>query len=335
MSTAEQADVAEHLMETVQENDEEAFSATFAPDVDPEFVAMLWTNLGLIDLSLVEEMSDGTWRVHWKVPGEQGVATHLIAADVQCDSSGCLIAGLGQSGTSPEPIWLVEPISIQHTAYVALVGGGDLAGWQVPAGEASAFLMASPTDELVQQASTQVVEVPGSTEAFEKVMGASALDFADAGAITWVANSGGDEDTVSGAPPRVVINPDATQDADETSRNLLLVHELTHAATSWLGHPADGQLWVSEGLAEHMMLQSSDAATQASNQVLLDHCPLSDAPPADADFADPSKNEFAYAWSAAAINMLLAERDTGHSLQYLWITAGEQPELTGPLADCG
>lgn len=105
----------------------------------------------------------------------------------------------------------------------------------------------------------------------------------------------------------------------------MLLHEQVHAATGWLGAPAPGQLWVSEGLAEAVMLDAAPELQARSAELLASGCPLATAPPADADFSDPLAHELAYAHSAALVTALLEQIDGISQIEDLWTQPGALP----------
>lgn len=329
------ATTAGHILAALSAADEAAFDRVFATSADAARVGLWWDNLRQIELLSIVDGAGGSWQIGWRVPGEQGVTTNLIVPQWQCDAQQCLLGDIEQRPDSPAPIWLTEAISVEQDEAVTLIGGGDLDSWRQAAEQSAEFVRSTEAAGLIRPSSRQVIEVPGNSQAFEQVMAASAFDFIGTGAITWTADSGGPGPTGQPAPARIVINPDATSDAGTESRYLLLVHEQTHAATNWLGHPAAGQLWVSEGLAEWVMLQASPQAQQGSTQTLIDACPAASTPPADADFTDPDDLELAYAWSAAALDRLITGRDAASTISTLWQTPGAQPDLESPLVACG
>lgn len=306
---AASAPVAAILLETVATADRVRFEGLFARDADPQRVEVLWSNLGRIELVGIEPGPDGPWRVSWRVPGEAGIATHLVAPAWSCRPEGCRLTDLGQHPGAPAPIWLTGAISVHEAGRTAVIGPDDARLWLIPAARAARETGAATPAGLLRPALLQVVEVPQDRHAFEQVMAAPAMGFRGTGAITWTLDSVQPGDPAEPATTRIVINPDATKGLDEQARFLLLVHEQGHAATSWLGPPASGRGWVSEGFAEWFMLQRSAVEQNRSAAILRASCPLPAIPPADADFADPRAQPLAYAWSAAAIDQIMAQDD--------------------------
>lgn len=328
---------ASGIIDALNTDDQTSFTHLFARSASPERVQGLWANLIAIRLLSITAQPDGSWQTAWQLPGEQGIATHLVEPRWLCDAGGCLLEDIGPRSGSPAPIWLGEAIGVRQTAGVTLVGAGDLTQWADPAERAAEFVGDQQVAGLIRPADTQVIEVPADSRDFEQVMGASIFDFADTGALTWIADSGGTAPQGETAPARIVVNPVVTEQANADSRYLLLVHEQTHAATSWLGHPASGRLWLSEGLAEWMMLQASPEAQQRSDQALTDACPLTPVPPADADFSDPAKADLAYAWSAAAVGRLIDRPAAASVIGTLWNspdTPDADLELGSPPVGC-
>lgn len=326
---------ASSVLAALQADDQNAFVSLFAADADRERVALLWQNFSQIEVKTITDRDGDGWQIGWRVPGEDGLATHLVAPRWQCDVRDCLLEDIVQRPGSPAPIWLIEAVTIHRAGPVTLIGGGDLDGWTSIAERSADFVVKSQASQLIRPDETLVIEVPAGPSSFAQVMDATVFDFVGTGAITWIADSGGSAPNEEAAPARIVINPEAAEAASTVARYLLLVHEQTHAATiNWLGYPAAGQLWVSEGLAEAVMLQASPESQQHSKTTLADVCEFFEPPPSDSDFTDSVRADVAYAWSAAAVTELLADPDATAVISRLWTESGSQPDVDSSQVWC-
>ncbi len=325
--------VAGQLDAAVRTADRSGFEALFDQTAQADRVTMLWRNLELVEVVGITPAADGAWRVDWRVRGEAGLASEFVQPQWRCQTRTCLLTDLTQRPGWPAPIWVAEAIRIQQAGPITLVGAGDAAGWQ-SATVAAAQALAASDAPLLGSITGQVIEIPGSTAAFEQLVAAPAVDFRDTGAITWRAATALEPDEPGHPAVRIVLNPDTTADLADDARRLLLLHELAHAATDELGAPASGQRWVSEGLAEFVMLQDSPEQSQNSRQLLTASCPVTGTPPSDGEFADLAIQPFVYAWSAWAVEQVIASRpDPAVELETLWHTPGARPNLD-PSALC-
>lgn len=333
---ADAAQQAGAFAAAVDEGDRARFETLFGRDADPRRVEMLWANLRQVELADVEPGPARSWRIGWRVPGELGLATHLVAPQWRCGVTGCRLTDIVQHLGAPAPIWLTGPISVHRAEQVAVIGGPDAESWLSWSQRAAAQVGGPAPAGLIRAAPLQVVEVPQDEHAFEQVIAAPAIDFRGTGAITWVADSGRAGDSAAPSATRIVINPGATAGLSDQSRFLLLLHEQAHAATAWLRPAAIGRRWVSEGFAEWLMLQHSADEQERSAAVLAASCPVPTTPPADDDFADPAAQPVAYAWSAAAIDQVItAAPDPRAAIVELWQGADTQ-QLIAPVVDsCG
>lgn len=318
---------ADDLLAAIHSGDRAAFEASFAPRADAERVDTLWTNLRQFEIETLTPASSQSWRVVWRLPVEDAAASHLVAPELDCGWRRCRLVDIGQQPGSPTPIWLTGPVSVQREGQVAVISGIGGADWLADAVVASGHLVQTGAGGLLRPAALQVVEVPADATAFEQVLAQPILQYRAAGAITWVADSGGESPSGRPAAVRIVIQPASTQGLTVQQRQGLLLHEQVHAATAWLGAPAPGRQWVSEGLAEWVRSQHDpDLALGATG---LEPAGCAWIAPADEEFAgaDPLP---AYQRSAAAVAAIMGRPDAAEVLVGLWRDAG--PPV---LMDCG
>lgn len=311
------------IVQALTSGDKVGFTSQFSTEADQQRVQLLWTNLQYIELLSLSANSADSWQVGWRVPGESGVATNLIAAKWHCSPVACRLTDLQQHPGSPTPIWLTGTIQTYQVGQTVLIGAPGVQRWAEAAQQSADQLPGLTTDlaGLLRSPEVQVIELPADKTGFEQLLAAPATDFAGTGAITWAADSGGATELSASAPTRIVLNPDATADLDEQARLLLLLHERVHAATAWLGPPAAGQLWVSEGLAEQVMARAWSAQPLGNQQSLGHPC----SPPADADFTNRATWQCAYAWAADTVGQIVATDP--EQVIWLWQHSGAQPQL--------
>lgn len=317
------------LLAAIQTDDRAGFEAAFASDADERRISLLWDNLRELDvIALTPTAQEQAWQVVWRVPGESGVASHQVSPRWSCGALRCELADIVQQPGMPAPIWLTGPISVHRAGAVAVIGGPDADQWLSPAARAAEQLSQTPSAvALLRPGALQVIEVPADADAFAQVLAQPALEFRGAGAITWTASSGGEVPTSEQVTSRIVVNPDATAGLTDGQRQSLMLHEQTHAATSWLAAPAAGRQWVSEGLAEwvrlrHPVADDSHPAAQPGGCV-------TGSVPADADFQGLGDTTDAYRWSEAAIGQIMSRPDATAVVQRLWRDPAEPlPALT-------
>lgn len=313
----------ERLNTAVITGDRAAFTELFTPETDTERVETLWHNLGQLGSASFSAASSGTWQVDWAVPGETLTSTHQLRPVWQCNWYSCQLRELGQQPGAPTPIWLTTRLEVHSLGPVTVLGPSEAQPWLTAAQQAWTALQTSAPDWLLPDAQAVVLELPADRAGFEQVLAAPAIDFATIGAITWR----------QGQASHIVLNPDATAALTAEQRRLLVAHELVHVANAELGVPAAGQLWVSEGLAEALSLPLSADEQQRSAGVLAVGCPLSAEPPPDEAFTDPTRQRFAYAWSAAAVDELLATDDAQTTITLWWHQPGQRP-ANAPAGPC-
>lgn len=326
------ADPAAQLLTAIQSHDQASFHAAFAARADPQRVATLWANLSQIEVLAVAPDPATGWWFDWRVPGEPGLVSHLAQPELDCQQQHCRLIDLHQYPAKPAPIWITGPITVHRAERVAVIGGGPAASWLAPAVTAASQIQATAPADLLRPSELTVVEVPADLTALEQVSAQTGFELAGAAGFEWQPGRAGRPDQ-SPTASRIVVNPASTSELSEQARAAVLVHEFSHAATRWLGQPVPANTWVAEGLAEWVSEQHSAASRQANTARLAQQCPATVPPPA-ADFSsvDPTALATAYAWSAAAVDQLLAQADGQATITRLW----HDPQATVELAvACG
>jgi len=333
----EAARLADALTSAISSGDRVGFDEVFDSSVPAERLDEIWGNVIQFAQVRFTVSSEESWRVDWKVTDERSVAHNVVDAPLVCVRGSCLLGDLGQSSGRPTPVWLVEAITVQRVGRVTVVGGQAADAWLASSSAAMEAVASAEPSSLLRPSTTQVVEVPGSTDAFEQVMAATAFDFRGTGAVTWKLDGGVTEDTgEEDSAIHIVVNPDSTGDLTEDGRRVLLTHEGVHAATGWLGATVAGRTWVSEGLAEAIALPQAADEQERSLERLRAACPEPPGPPSDEAFTDPEQLDYAYAWSGWAVGRLLADDPSGAIVEALWRdSATVVPASVDASAACG
>jgi hypothetical protein len=125
-----------------------------------------------------------------------------------------------------------------------------------------------------------VVQVPGTRQLFEQVLGAEPGSYAQIAAVTTT-----DRRDPGSTALTIVINPAAAARLDALGLGVLLAHEGTHVAT----HSIDSRapLWAVEGFADYVAYQAYPQAQQPALRPLLTDVRRSGPPeklPTDAEF---------------------------------------------------
>lgn len=304
--------------------DRDAFTGLFDAGTPPQRIETLWRNMGqLTGLEAIGETAD-SWRIDWRLAGQAAASTHQVRSVWQCSWQRCRLADVVQQPGSPTPVWLTGQITVASAGQVTVLGAADASQWLAAATGALDAISGGATAGLLGEHDPYVIELPADRAGFEQVLAAPASQFATIGAITWQ----------QGANSHIVVNPQTAGGLDDEQRRLLLAHELVHLRTVHLGHPASGQLWVSEGLAEALALPSSPTEQARSLAVLRAGCPLDATPPPDDAFSDPARQQFAYAWSAAMVAELLRTEQSQQTITALWQGSGELPPVGPPVEVC-
>jgi hypothetical protein len=195
---------------------------------------------------------DGTWtasvELTWRFGGYD---EHPVREEVDMGfatrDQGAVITAIG-GGSARSPLWLTGPVE------VAARGGVLTLGPDAPAVDHYARL-ARRAVPVVRRVVTGwkgplVVEVPRSESQLDAVLGTSAGTYSGVAAVT----ASVDGSTTSDAPVHVFVNPDVMSSLNEQGAQIVLSHEVTHAATNAAtnGHRP---IWLTEGFADYVALR--------------------------------------------------------------------------------
>ncbi|MDF1603019.1 hypothetical protein [Nocardioides sp. YIM 152315] len=196
---------------------------------------------------------DVTWRFRGfdRVSARAEVSAHLV-------DDGDRVALTGFGGVRRvSPVWLSGPVDVRRTpATLVLVaeGAGDADRYAARAEAA----VPAVRRVLPDWRRGLVVEVPGSAQALEQALRATAGDYDQIAAVTTAADG-------SAAPQSAVhvfANPDVFGGLRPTGAQVVMSHEATHVATgAW---DSRAPLWLLEGFADYVALRDVDLPVERS-----------------------------------------------------------------------
>ena len=238
------------------------------------------------------------------------------------------ISGLG-GGEERTPLWLSGPVVVDRRADVLTLGPSAPA---VARYARLAQRAVGVVDRVVTGWSGPlVVEVPASEAALDASLGAAAGTYAGVAAVT----ASVDGSTAPGAPVHVFVNPEVMATLDDQGAQIVVSHEVTHAATGAATN-TDRPIWLTEGFADYVALRDvhlplSTTAGQIIRQVRRSGPP--DHLPDQSDFDSHSSSfgaEYEAAWLACR---LVAERAGERGLVTIYDRVGAGEDLDAVLHD--
>jgi hypothetical protein len=267
--------------------------------------------------------------ISWQLAADPSPAQHTVWVTMVVTGDHEQLAGItdgpgNAKQADPLPLWWLEPVRVGRagTAITLVSDGPDTGqGWARAADHAAAKVRARVGATAPDWSGRLVVEVPGSREAFDQVLGARPGTYQQIAAVTRA-----DGANLGAAPIRIVINPSATGTLSNLGLSVLLAHEATHVATHSVDSPAPS--WALEGFADYVAYTAYPAAGRAgalNTRVRARHIPRH--LPSDETFRGTSDGlDLAYteAWLACryvadeyspeALNRLYRQLDQGRSL---------------------
>jgi hypothetical protein len=215
------------------------------------------------------ELGDASWVqeavLRWQLPSEAVPAEHTIWLTMLVEGQQTRLAGTtdipgsGQQ-SAPLPLWWLEAVRVERTPKVtALVSKAINAPnrWARSADAVTTKIRPSLAGVVRGWSGSLVLEVPGSSEAFEQVLGARGPSVDHTAAVTRAV--GPDPAT---APVHIVVNPVESSKLTPVGVSVLLAHEATHMATHSVDSPAPA--WVVEGLADQVAYTAYPDARRAA-----------------------------------------------------------------------
>jgi hypothetical protein len=212
----------------------------------------------------------GDVEVRWEVdagPTHQTYRTAPVVVPLRFSYEGDRIDVVGLDGNTddPVPVWLAGPVDIESAdggTCVAVPAGVDL--------DACTAQLDVAADDLANVVSADetasrpvVVMVPGSDGTAAMLLGQDADDLTQIAAVTTTIDGSGSVQ----APAEIVVNPTVFDDLRRRAAQLVMSHEVTHAATG--ATAASMELWVAEGFADYVALASGRIPVdRAASQIL-------------------------------------------------------------------
>ena len=266
----------------------------------------------------------------WQLPADPVPAEHTVWLTMVTEGHETRLAAttdIPDSRVQPEPLplWWLEPIRVERTPKAMALVSEALPGnrWGKSANAVVTKIRPAIAGVARGWSGRLVVQVPGSPEAFEQVLGAPGGSVDHIAAVTRA-----DGRNPATAPIRIVVNPVASGKLTEVGVSVLLAHEATHAATHSVDSPAPA--WAIEGLADHVAYTAYPDARQAASAPLEAQVRTGRVPralPEDERFRASQKHidlAYAEAWlacdyvaekySSRQLNQLYRQLDRGRTL---------------------
>lgn len=337
------ATVLDGLRTAIDHRDGEAAAALGADDAARALLRAVVANADALDveglgLRYVDEdgavAPDGRWTaavdVRWRFAGYDRTATHeevdVGFATVDGRPS---ISGLGGGGRR-SPLWLTAPLHVEATSRVLTLGVDAAAVRRYAALARRAVPVVGRV--VTGWGGPLVVEVPRSEAQVDAALGAAPGTYAGVAAVT----ASVDGSAAAGAPVHVFVNPDVTGRLDAQGAQVVISHEVTHAATGAATASARRPIWLTEGFADYVALRDVDLPITTTAAQVIAQVRRSGAPahlPDAADFDSRSESfgaEYEAAWMACRV---IADRAGEPGLVEVYDRVGAGEDLDEVLHD--
>jgi hypothetical protein len=258
--TADARTIALRLSDALSRRNQDTFLTVFSAEPEDQAVGRSWYAVLSAGEASVEPAAPDLLRVSYRLPGDRGQATEVVAFQLAQGSE--RISWVRSVGEGL-PLWSLPGVVPTRAASGTLVSGGldarSRTAWAARLDRAAdavrrSGVTAADTTLGERWGGGLVVEVPPAGR-FGEVTGESATN---ASAIT----------SCKAGTPRVVVNPVVLGQPDAWLDSTL-VHEAVHVATGSACVTAGVSVgWVVEGVAESVA-QASDPATDARNRSLV------------------------------------------------------------------
>ena len=194
------------------------------------------------------------------------------------------LVGLASPTTDPVPVWLAGPVAVESASGGTCVGVPDdvdldtcLHLVDVAAKDLNRVV---PDDGIAGR--PVVVLVPAADTTAAMLLGQDVDNLGQIAAVTTTI----DGSSSSRAPAEIVVNPAVFDDLRHKAAQLVISHEVTHAATGVTA--AAMPLWVAEGFADYVALASGRIPVQRAASQILGYVRKHDVPG-----RIPTENQFA------------------------------------------
>lgn len=191
------------------------------------------------------------------------------------------------------PLWLLGDLTVQRTprALVMVTDESTLAEYSANATRA----VADAKRVLTRWRGKLVVEVPGSDDDLERVVGAPEDTYRSIAAVTSTV----DGSLTPSAPEHIFVNPTVFGQLSEDGAQIVMSHEAAHVATG--AATSSTPMWLLEGFADYVALANADLPVSVTASQILATVRQDGPPrrlPAAGDF-DPSRKSLGTSYEAA------------------------------------
>jgi hypothetical protein len=267
--------------------------------------------------------------VSWQLADDARPAEHTVWLTMVPVGSRAQLAAVTDrpANADPLPIWWSEPVVAERSGKataLASVALGTRGRWADAAATAATVVAEQVRRVAPTWSGRLVVEVPGSRQFFEQVLGAEAGSFAQIAAVTSAEGP-----NPASAALRIVVNPAAAGRLTDLGVAVLLAHEATHVATRSVDSPAP--VWAVEGFADYVAYEAYPKARKGAIAPLLADIRKRGEPtrlPSNASFRASASGlglTYAKAWLACKyvadihspreLDRLYSELDRGRTLE--------------------
>jgi hypothetical protein len=344
--------VLDQITQATEAGDPNAFAAVVS-DRDSSFpkrARMIFENLRVLPLSTFRlnarssfselsaarrnQLGPASWvqqaTVSWQLQADTAAAEHTVWLTMVSSGDMTQLAGTtdlpgGTGQAEPLPPWWLEPVAVKRVGDATVLVSARLNPDRWANAANAAVTKISPRVGGVGRgwSGGVVVEVPGTTGLFERVLAVPDGSYDQIAATTWA-----DGANLVKAPLRIVVNPIAAGKLSDLGLKLLLAHEATHVATHSVDSPAP--TWAVEGFADYVAYQAYPEAREAAAAPLLARVRDGKVPralPEDDRFrASTNRLDLAYAeawlacryvaerYSRAQLDQLYQQLDAGKKL---------------------
>lgn len=208
--------------------------------------------------------------VRWEIPAGTEHQTYrtapvMVPLRFSYEEDEVGLVGLDNPTHDPVPVWLTGPVSIATARGGTCVGVPDSVDL-----DTCTRLIDVAIEDLTRvvpaaevAARPVVIMVPDSDNTAASMLGQDTDELGQIAAVTTTL----DGSSSSRAPAQVVLNPDVFDDLSRKAAQLVVSHEVTHAATGVTVTPIE--LWVAEGFADYVALASGRIPVErAASQIL-------------------------------------------------------------------
>ena len=226
-----------------------------------------------------------TWsasvRLTWRLAGYQHRA---VTSDMRVTfvrrAGAVSVVSIGSATAEPEPIWLLERLTVRRNADWIVLGVGRR--WTGRAARWTQRAVADVNAVLPGWHGPLVVVAPAAEHQLQRVLAAAPGSYREIAAVTATLDGSADP----AAPVQVVLNRPLLRRLGPLGSQVVVSHEATHAATG--AATSRLPLWLVEGFADYVALSASDVALRVAGRQILaqvrQHGPLRELPEA-AEFA--------------------------------------------------